>query len=353
MSNLTYEQIKSLTEWDERETRHFMPNEIFEDLQAEEEDENGEKKPILNTSQHVAFAYSYYYLTSWLYRYTKYGTKHIDTKKIEQNGNKTIDYIIKNKGVYNIDVSMIKELLGYTRTNKTINYIIKNKGKLDSMGYTETTNNYPILWHLDEFIGEHKELVFTLVDELDIEMKDLIRESQGTNYKIKCPIKHFYRYEEDIDDGYLSGIFYDVSDTHEVGFDVFAHCMSIKELGTNGFYLYGYLKMKNQHFKDGYDVSLKGLSKATGIPYKSMTRYLDALREYNLVKGIHNQEYFSQGINGEDRKANTYITNNSDQFKFKPQPYQKMEVKTFDEHLEVKAKKKSEKVDITLSELPY
>lgn len=334
MSNLSYEDIKSLTDWNKEETRHFMPNEIFEELQT-----NLPKYAPIKTkksvkestyhSPHITFTYSYYYLISWLYRYAKYGSENINTK-------------------------VIKQLLGYSEFNKTINYIIKNKGALDLMGYTKTTKNYPVAWELDL----DKDPLFMLIDDLSVEMKQYIQEGKGKNYKVKYPVRHFHRDEEDTEDE-LTGIFYDLSNTHEVGFDVFIHCMSIKELGTNGFYLYGYLKMRNQQFDGGYDVSLIDLSEETGIPYVSMNRYLDALRKYNLVHGIHNQEYFAKGIDDKDRKANTYIANESYQFTFVPQPYQKMEVKTRDEHLSIKAKKEEEqkkeskKVDIELSELPY
>lgn len=312
-NNQKYEEIKELTGWQLQESKHFMPNEIFEDLQSD----------LFKSSAHRAFAYSYYYLISWLYRYAKYGENSITNETI-------------------------KQMLGYSKNNKTINYIIKNNGVLDLLQYTETVKNYPISWTFDEY----EEPTFTLVDELDEEMKELIAKGRSRKYSVKYPIKHFYR-EEDEEDDYGAGIFFDVRNTHMIDFKTFIFCMSNQEIGTGGFYLYGYLKMKNQLFEDGYDVTLRKLSEDTGIPYMSMNRYLDELRKHNLIVGIHNQEYFSQGLSDYERKANTYVTNNPSDFTFESIPYKKMEVKKVSEHLVIKRKNKPVKVEIELSELPY
>lgn len=137
--------------------------------------------------------------------------------------------------------------------------------------------------------------------------------------------------------------------------------MSDKELGTTGFYLYSYLKMKNQFFSTGYDVSLENLEKETRIPNSSLVRYLAALRKYNLIEALHNQEYFTLGLEEEFKKANTYITNDSSSFTFVAQPYKKIEVKSPEEHKRIVAKRKakekqkrdSKKGGIDFSDMPF
>src|SRR5699024_11535773 len=84
------------------QSRHFMPNEIFKDLQSN-----------IKTSTHIAFAYSYYYLTSWLYRNVKYA----EDLPIE------------------INTKTLKKLLGYNQNYKPINYIIKKNGVLEQINY--------------------------------------------------------------------------------------------------------------------------------------------------------------------------------------------------------------------------
>lgn len=321
---LSYEKIETLIDFNEQEGNHYMPNEIFDDLLGN-----------IGKSPHRAFAYSYYYLTSWLYRYAKYGTQDINVK-------------------------VIKQLLGYSPNNETMNYIIKRNGLMDLMKYTETTKNYPIGWELIEDKAD-KAPVFSLIEDAEYYIKHDIQEGRGTNYWVKYPVKHMYREEEDYNAGHQTGVFFNISDTHHIRFETFIHCMSIKELGATGFYLYAYLKNKNQLFDGGYDVSMIKLSLDMDIPHRSLARYLDALKKYKLIDVIHNQEYFSKGIDDNDRKANTYITNEAFEFTYQPVPYKKMEVKSIPEHIEILNMKKAERekkkletrVEISLDDLPY
>ena len=72
---MTYAEIEQLLQFNDYESKIFMPNEIFGDLQ----------KNIDNAS-HIAFAYSYIYFVTWLYRYAKYGMVNelIDQKFIKR-----------------------------------------------------------------------------------------------------------------------------------------------------------------------------------------------------------------------------------------------------------------------------
>jgi|SRR5699024_8920484 len=300
-----------------KEAKHFMPNEIFEDLQAN-----------ISKSPHVAFAYSYYYLTSWLYRNAKYGEKL----------------------PININTKTIKQLLGYTPTNKTLNYIIKKEGTLDTMGYTKNDWDYPVHWSIED-----KQVRFTTISDVDDQQWNIIHGSRRTDYEAKYPVKHFYRDPEDMEIDELTGVFNDVSDTHMVPFEAFMQCMSIDELGTTGFYLFSYLKKQNQHFVDGYDASLDRLSRETGIPRMSINRYITSLKEYNLIKVVHNQEFFSLGIKAKDRLASTYITSKPTEFTRKVVEYEKLKVKKKAEYLAELESNRTlpEEVKISLEELPF
>lgn len=298
MTRLTYEQIEETVGYKQQESTHFMPNEIFDDLQGN-----------ISKSPHVAFAYSYYYLISWLYRNAKYGD-------------------------YTINVQTIKELLNYSPNNKTVNYIIKNKGVLDLLGYTQTTSNYPVSWDVDEYNSPE----FHLLNDANDDIKQYYREKNGIRFTVKYPIKHLHIDEFDHKENMKTGIFYDVSNTHMINFETFIHCMSIKDLGTIGFYIYSYLKMKNQMYKGGFDISWEGLAYELGLSDGTLANYMKALRQYQLIDVIHNQEYFSYAIT-EGRMANTYITNDPFRFRFTRQPYKKMKVKSEVEHMKIMAAK--------------
>src|SRR5690606_25147350 len=105
-----------------------------------------------------------------------------------------------------------------------------------------------------------------------------------------------------------------------------------KEIGCTGFYLYSYLSHKNDIFEKGYDVSIKNLTEETGIPKRTLIRYLGILKEYKMIDFIHNQDFFVIGMSEGERKATTYITRSYDLFSDKPIPFKRIEVKTEEEY---------------------
>lgn len=251
-------------QFNEKENSIYVPNELFGDI----------KKGGLKGGSHVAFAYSYYYLMLWLYRYTKYGQM-------------------------NIDVKMIKEILGYNPNNKDVNYIIKKNGVLDQLGYTLSTTDYPISWNFNK-----GDIEFVLLSDLENEMRQYVMNDKGRNYKIKVPVKGLYRTVESEEDNHLDGIYYDISETHLVPFTVFMDCMENSKLGCIGFYLYGFLKDKCQKHSE-YNSSIERISGDTGISEKTCERYLNQLYIEGYIKCAEGECKFYEGKY--KRKANTYM----------------------------------------------
>lgn len=248
----------------EHQNKIYIPNEIFNDLRVLHD----------KGSSHVAFAYSYYYLISWLYRYAKYGELHIDVK-------------------------IIKQVLGYSASTQEINYIIKKKGILDQIGYTHTDTDYPITWNWN-----NRDIDFTMLSDLDLEMKKVLMEQRGRNYKVKVPVKGLWRTVESEKDNCWDGTFYEVEYTHEMSFDIFAKCMEDKQLGVSAFYLYGYLKYRCDKF-DKYQSSVERLGREIGMSKNTIDKYLTSLMSKGLIKY---QENDCDKIEGEFRKqANTYL----------------------------------------------
>jgi hypothetical protein len=247
--------LRERLKYNEHQNKVYIHNEIFEEL-----------KLLHNKGgSHVAFTYTYYFLICWLYRYTKYGE-------------------------LNIDVKMIKEILGYNATNKKLDYLIKKGGVLDEIGLTETSSDYPLLWTFEDG------LEFMMLSDFDEDVRKLYQ--KGKNYKIKVPVKGLIRNGEE-------GTFYDITYTHEMTFDLFAHCMG-SELGCSGFYLYGYLKYRCDKFNE-YCVSLERLGEEVGMSKNTVDKYLTMLCLDGLVKYKGNE---CKVIDGEfNRKANTYIVN--------------------------------------------
>lgn len=340
---MNFEEIEELLQYNEKESKIFIPNEIFEDLINKFQKLKPKEKPTktVTTSKgrgknkginisHIAFAYSYYYLISWLYRYCKhlYGYDLIDNEKV-------------------------KEILGYNATTKGIDYLIKNNGLLDTMGYIKKTKDIPISSNYDEFDG----LSFTLLSDLEEEMQKMIKEKLSRKYSIKYPIKAFERVVDEEGNIEQEGTFFEFENTHCIPFEVFIYSMSNENIGTIGFYLYTFIKMMNDRYSTGWDVSIENLVRKTQLPESTLLKYLDIVKKYRMITTIHNQEYFCLALDPKDRKANTYIANDFDLFTYKPQAYQKIEILTANKHYEKVGKDleriTAKKIDIPLSELPY
>jgi hypothetical protein len=250
-------------QFDNKKSPVYVPNEIFTDL----------KNSNLTGSSHIAFAYSYYYLMSWLYRYGKYGQ-------------------------LNLKVDDMKQLLGYSPSNRDINYIIKKNGILDQLGYTYSSTDYPISWNWN-----NGDIEFTLLSDLDEDMRKILIGIKGKNYKVKVPVKGLFRSQESEMENYLDGTFYDISHTHLIPFEDFIRCMD-RGIGVIGFYLYGYMRCKCQWHEGKYNSSVERIAENSGISVNTVDRYLSKLIISGLVKYAEGD---CKKIDGEfKRDANTY-----------------------------------------------
>ena len=240
----------------------FIPNEIFEQIQSIK----GNHKPL---------AYSYYYLITWLYRYTKYYEKPYAQKEL-------------------------KQILGYSMHTKGIDGVIKKNGLLEQLGLVKTTSNYPIDTTYDD---EVLEFLYVNDEYKWIDTPEFKR--RHTNrYTIKEPTHGLLKV--DAETGEIdSGFFIDIARTFFVPFDVFVFCMSNKDLGCTGFYLWSYIKYKNQIHQGGYDASLRRFAKELGLSAKTIQRYKDELIGYNMIKVKHNMDSFDPSTPKEDILAPT------------------------------------------------
>jgi len=285
------DRLIKLLNYDPRESDIYMPNEIFCDLQGMK----------FKNAKHVCFAYSYIYFTTWLYRYAKYWDTGIDT-------------------------AGIKEVLGYKAKNDTLNYIIKKNGLLEQQGYLETTGNYPVTWQLNS--GD--DLTFSFLSEMSEQEKRTT--SHRPNYKIKKPVKHFWRSSKEEKKDEFDGVFYDISNTHLISFDVFLYAMSNNAIGVTGFYLYSYLKHMNDKHPNGYDISFVSLQSETGITGGSLERCLDGLRSFGMLE-CDVQDYVINDPSG--KKANTYRIKKRNAFEKEKKPYAKRLVKGEARHAKI------------------
>lgn len=243
--------------------------------------------------QHIPFAFSYLYLQTYLFRYTKYD-----------------DYVPS--------VSDIKEILTYDKSNKTLNYIIKDGGALDSVNLTKTIYDFPI-YH--EWVDGGLE--FTLVSRLnnDNEFGRKWRQGKGINYNASCkyPVLAFYDELDSFNEISVNnnnGTFFSTFNLTLIDWNIFNYCMSNDELGCNGFYLYSFIK--SQEGKLGSCMlGLSKISTYTGLSSRSISRYIKSLREFNLIQCVSATFVIgADKVKGEvEKESNTYFANEYEDIK--------------------------------------
>lgn len=263
----------------EYESKVFLPNNLFEkflDL----------KNRKLITSSHIPYAFSYLYYQTWLYSYAKYD-KYIPT------------------------MEEIKEDLGYSKTNKRINYITIKDGLLDQIGLTETTRDFPIGFDLVKIKYGYDKEIYTINDTMseDWMVEDYFnRRNVNINTTCKKPLFLFHKDIQEHFDGTLN----DTDNTTMIEIQIFDFCMAKEDLGVNAFYIYCYLKYKNDKHKEGYDASHKRIANELGLTASTVQKYRDKLRSYNLIELVHNMPKYTPIK--EDRKVSTNVINDINYF---------------------------------------
>ncbi|WP_427124721.1 hypothetical protein ACQCPP_12405 [Priestia megaterium] len=343
---MTYNEIERVLQINGNESHIYLPNDIFEELK------------VIENVQHRAFAYSYIYLITWLWRNAKYGS--LEYEDMTQN--------------------KFMKILG-KKGNTRLRYITSKKGILEEIKYLETQKDFPLYARYDShqvFSVENDENIcrelgdgmwFNYMSEYDDVPEVFEYNRPPANYEVKKPIRGYHRNildpewtEEYEQGGYEDGTFFQYENTHEIPIEVFMYCMSKKEVGEKGFYIYAFLKSRGQLFNDVYDTPMKKLSKDLGMPDKTTQTWLKITRQYNMIQGLHNQDAFVVGLPKEKRKANSYIINEYKLFSDKPIEYTKMKVMKRNVYLEKtkQEKKMQEENDkkmrgerIPLDQLPY
>jgi hypothetical protein len=258
----------------------YMENEIFEDI----------KKSEVEGSGKVAQIYTYYFLVKLLYRYALYGF---------------------NPDLVN--VSTHKKILGYSDDYRGINFIIKKGGVLNKMGYTTHISNYPISWSYED-----GDLDFCLVkdkkidefgNELNYALPSQIIKNLHPNAKIHFPIKAFTRNYSSLNEG----SFFNISSTHGIEVETFIHCMSKEELGPESFYVYGFIKHKNDWKGDFWDSPIEDLYTECGIKKTKLIEVLKALEQYNMISVLH-APWVVDRPSYAKTKASSYFANPSKDF---------------------------------------
>jgi hypothetical protein len=231
-------------DYSDKDMKVCLPNEIFQDL----------RNTICPTFgfSHKAFAYSFYYLSCYLYRNAKYGSIH------------------PMRNLYSLQ--LIEFMYG---DRKPINYITKRNGLLDLIGYTASENDFPITVEMEngEWAG------FTMYQEQVEEVKKALNIPR--NFICKKPLKAFKR---NSDSKFLDGTFYEFPNCHWIDFPIFAKCMSSGTKGFELFYVYSFLFAFSDYINAKDKVYRSYLTTALDLYSKKTNQLLEKLCKLNLLR---------------------------------------------------------------------
>jgi hypothetical protein len=258
---LTKLELERIIEYDYkgRENYLLMPNEVIEML-VKDEELNRAKAP------HVAVAYTYLFLITWLYRYAKYGVMELENTT--------------NKAIFRI--------MGIAETSKEYYYIIKKGGVLDRLGLTATHSftKAPMSWYFLEE-EDYNFIEFELFEEMDVEIKQIWTEGASLKRRqVKEPLLATgYRNpfnEEDVEA--FNGTFneYGKEYTHMVGMDAFIKCVTTEDLGINAFYMQSFLRSRYGKNTD-VSISLETISAESGLKSGTRDKALKMLKAYHML----------------------------------------------------------------------
>lgn len=227
---------------------HYMPNEIFEDIVNEKQ---------LKSLSMKAFAYAYYYLSTYAYGNAIY-TKDLSNYRV-------IDFC-RAIGV---------------KSHEHYGFITKRGGVLDKMGYTISTTDYPVF--VNRYDNNGSEIIFYTTASQEAFNNDYPKLPK--NSFIKYPVKAFTRNEEYKKIyGDLCGTFYISENTHLISIETFVDIVTNNELGYTGFYIFSFISMMYDRYKkNGYIESCENIGKQIGASKNTSMNYLRKLKEYGFI----------------------------------------------------------------------
>jgi len=244
----------------------YIHNEIFSELQSTNQ---------FKSATNIAFAYCYYCLICYLFRYCKYGNAYWFTKEI------------------------LIEILGFAGNNKTFDYLIKKNGLLDRINLTDTISDFPI----DHKFEEGEDLTFLMFKSTSMADREIFKFPR--KYTVKKPITTFYRTIDSQQNGYLDGTYYDISNTHPFRIHNFIDIISNDSLGGIGFFIFQFLSFMYTKFPKGYSATISKLSESLSLSHGSISKYINNLEQGGYINIERPQPIFKE--KEWIRHANTYF----------------------------------------------
>jgi len=348
--------IRSGTYYDERELRMildadretkrriYMPNAVFSDL-VNCDDFKSRKA----NATHIAFAFSYLYLASYMYRYARF--------------NYFEDYFRENF----IDDSVMYKICNISpdsRGTAGVSYITKKNGLLNKLNYVRKECDYPIRYkYAEDILGNknYDQVYWVMLSDIKDELPSDVKLPRAR--KVNFPVQAIWFDDESENEGIENGYFYYSFNTTELDINTFIFCMKHSDIGVVGFYLYSFIKCMNGYYRSEYNSSIEQLVVNTGIKSTKLSEVIKSLEAHNMITNSHN---IYVPFLPQDKKipANGYRTLNRDQFTdsrrdvdvrkvMSQAAYERTGGKYLYEEKETSTKDVDDDYDVELNDLPF
>ena len=203
----------------------------------------------IKNNRHKTFAFSYYCLVSYLWKYSKYGEQEIN-------------------------VQDIKSILQLSVGDKRVDYLIKKNGVLDLFGFTETTRDFPMATTFNE---DNMIEVKTLKD-LGEETEKSFLAQYNNKYACKKPLLQYNRKDK-------AGLMFSKDDVVPISVFELTRTLLCPEISFDGFYVYIYLKYRCKmiNYSD-LRIFYAELEKQIGYKKRRIRELISNLEEAGMVK---------------------------------------------------------------------
>ena len=206
-------------------------------------------KGDIKNNRHKTFAFSYYCLVSYLWKYSKYGKQEINTQDI-------------------------KRILHVNPSEKRMNYLIKKNGVLDLFGFTETTRDFPISTTFDD---SNIITVKTLKNVREDLAKSFL-EQYNNRYTCKKPLLQYSR-------GSKVGLMFSKDDVIPITIFELTRTLLCPDISFDGFYVYVYIKYRCKMVAyDSINIFYEELERNIGYKKRRIRELINNLELAGMLK---------------------------------------------------------------------
>lgn len=202
----------------------------------------------IKNNRHKTFAFSYYCLVSYLWKYSKYGLQEINTQDI-------------------------KRILQVNPSEKRMDYLIKKGGILDLFGFTETTRDFPISTTFDE----HNMIIVKTLKDIREDLAKSFLEQYNNRYTCKKPLLQYNR-------GSKVGLMFSKDDVVPVSVFELTRTLLCPEIGFDGFYVYVYIKYRCKITYENPTIFYTELEKNIGYEKRRIRELISNLESVGMLE---------------------------------------------------------------------